>query len=265
MITDEREQDDGILTFIDSCRTHIEGRVTEQWQGAANMVFATDLGVVWRFPLRPLDAERLDTIADRHRVAHTKGLGAPRVVSVAGGPVGVAHLVLERLAGTPLLTAVARNQPTEPAVACALSRLRSTRAWPFEQISWPTLWADLVTRADANRSHLPDAERHIAAANVAATTAAEAPLGILHGDLGSDNLLIDDSGGFVGLLDWDGAVIGDPALDTVAVLHSLPAAESGRLRAEHEWIAADVARAEVYLATWELQDLLGRLLSDRSV
>ncbi len=89
--------------------------------------------------------------------------------------------------------------------------------------------------------------------------------GILHGDLGSDNLLIDDSGGFVGLLDWDGAVIGDPALDTVAVLHSLPAAESGRLRAEHEWIAADVARAEVYLATWELQDLLGRLLSDRSV
>lgn len=253
------DEDGWLAEFVTDCLSRIDGVVAKQWQGAANMVFATEAGRVWRFPLRPADADRIVEIADRHRVAHQLGLAAPRVIDVTDGPVGVAHLVLEALPGTPLLQAVASDHPTSPAVHTALSLLRSTRAWPFAQVNWPDLWADLVTRAEANRGRLPDAQAHLTAARKAADTAVAAPLGILHGDLGSDNLLIDDAGRLAGLLDWDGAVVGDPAMDTAAVLYSLPTAESEQLRVDHEWINADLARAEAYLATWELQDLLGRL------
>lgn len=75
---------------------------------------------------------------------------------------------------------------------------------------------------------------------------------LVHGDLGGTNLRFTE-GRLVGVLDWDGAHLGDPAADlaSIAVTVGWPAASA---------IAPDlVARARVYAATFALQQALPAL------
>ncbi len=208
--------------------------------------------VVRRFPRR--DPGSVVPSADR--CAAAAGLGAPAVLDVVPGPLGVAHVVLRRLAGTPLL--MARTGPVAPAVAEALSLLRSTDRWPFPQVGWVELWDRLLRSAVQYRDRLSRPDTMVAAAQAAAATARSAPVTVMHADLASDNLLVAPGGGFSGLVDWDGAILGDPATDTAAVLHVLPAEERERVHDHLPEVARDLERFAVYRATWPLQAELGQ-------
>ena len=221
--------------------------------GAQNVVVVGD-DRVWRFPRR--DPVAVHDHAARCTAAASLGLGAPEVLDVVPGDVGTAHVVLRRLAGTPLLTA--RGQTVADGVAEALERLRSARQWPWNPMPWDELWMRLSHVAEQQYASLSQPREMLAAAQHAAAVAATAPLCVLHGDLASDNLLIRGDGGFAGLLDWDSAVLGDPAMDTAAVLHVISTADVVGVRSATPAVDDDLRRFDAYAATWPLQAELWR-------
>lgn len=222
--------------------------------GAQNVVVVGSERV-WRFPRR--DPSAVHDHAARYTAARALGLGAPEVLGVVSGDVGTAHVVLRRLAGTPLLTA--RVRQAAPGVSEALERLRSAQRWNWNPWPWTDLWRRLSAVTEQHAESLSRPSAMITAARRAAEVAATAPLSVLHGDLASDNLLIADDGGFAGLLDWDSAVLGDPAMDTAAVLHVLSPADVAQVRRMLPTVDEDLRRFDVYAATWPLQDELWRL------
>ena len=87
-----------------------------------------------------------------------------------------------------------------------------------------------------------------------AATAATAPLRVFHGDLGGVNCRIDPATGAVtGLLDWDSAVVGDPATDIAAVLAGLGPRTAEQARTERPYWREQEVRYRAYLQTWPLQ------------
>jgi Ser/Thr protein kinase RdoA (MazF antagonist) len=111
----------------------------------------------------------------------------------------------------------------------------------------PVLPPELACRAER------DLDRAVA-------TAREAPAGLIHGDLGGVNVRVDlATGALTGVLDWDGAVPGDPAVDTIAVAVGVdPRVAAAMLAAGPEVgadLTGDLARAETYVATWALQEM----------
>jgi aminoglycoside phosphotransferase (APT) family kinase protein len=82
------------------------------------------------------------------------------------------------------------------------------------------------------------------------------PLRIVHGDLASDNIMVAADGGLAGILDWDGAILGDPAIDTAAALHVLDPGQRDAVLEAHPNLADDMRRWVVYRETWTLQNLL---------
>ena len=215
---------------------------------------------VWRFPRHDEDCRRVTEMADRVDLARRLGLGAPEVIEVVHGTPGRCHLVLGRIPGTSLLRAISTGRPVGAAVGDALTRLRSApvAGWDYPQAGWATLWSEFAEHAARQRSRLPpqEAASLLAAADRAAEVASRAPIRILHGDLASDNIMVADNGDLAGILDWDGAVLGDPAIDTAAALHVLPTAERDRVITARPWLQGDLERWEVYRDTWALQNLL---------
>lgn len=89
--------------------------------------------------------------------------------------------------------------------------LRPLRAW-CGGTDWPEL-VDSIVR------HLDDALRHRAATVVAQVLEVEQsiPQVIVHGDFGPHNLLFSEVGPF-GLIDFDNACLGDPAIDIAPLI-----------------------------------------------
>lgn len=240
--------------------------------GAQNLVLVAGDRVL-RFPRHTADAERIDEISARHAAAFDLGLVPHPPVRTAAGPVGTAHLELVRVAGAPLPQILAGGgQPDLDLVAESLTEaLAATRRagpdqWPFPQRDWVRMWAELPHRAEAHAGLLPPAHRPawLAAADRAAVVARAAPLGLMHGDLQGHNVLVTPDGRVSAVLDWDSALIGDPAMDAVAALHDFPAEVRARVVARHDWLAADLDRFAAYRATWELQAALWRVTSGPS-
>lgn len=250
-------------------------------------------GLVWRFPRYAEDLPLLAETAQRLRAVTALGIPAPRVLG--GEPtaaLGRAHLVLSYVPGIALddpavggLPAPAR-QLLGANLADVFRRLRRLPPglWPGSCPDWGWLWADLGRRAAGVLPELLTPEewaRAEAALARAAATAAAAPQGLVHGDLGGVNVRLDPgTGALTGLIDWDGAVLGDPAVDVAAVA-ALPQAvrdlapaaaadTDGAATAERHARAVEAVLASMlaaqptlrdeldrfadYLATWPLQE-----------
>jgi hypothetical protein len=249
-----------MTTFADRCRAHIEVCVNTPVtaiDGAQHLVLVGD-SQVWRFPRHPQDCARITEMAER--IERAAPLGAPRVLAVVPGEPGECHLILSRIAGTSLLRARASGRPVGRAILAALRRLRGTSEsdWPFPQVGWAQMWSGFAAMAQARADRLPpeQAASLLAGAHAAAAMAAAAPLRIVHGDLASDNIMVAADGGLAGILDWDGAILGDPAIDTAAALHVLDPGQRDAVLEAHPNLADDMRRWVVYRETWTLQNLL---------
>ena len=87
----------------------------------------------------------------------------------------------------------------------------------------------------------------------AAEEAAQAPISLVHGDLSAGNLLVNTDGDLIAVLDWDGAALGDPAMDCAALVANCPPPAVGsirRLTPDHSELDRS---AKVYLHTWPVQ------------
>lgn len=232
--------------------------------GAQNCVLFSDDGeLVYRFPR--YEPRRVGDVAERHRRARAIGMPAPRVVAAVAGGLGEAHVVLQRIPGTPLQELLPRLPLSARLTAAAgiaelLVRLRAVSPgdWPFPAADWTRLWSglgrDAAAAARTGRAGVRPGDVELA--RRASATARSAPIGLVHGDLAWGNILFADDGCVAGILDWDFAVIGDPAVDVAAVLMHLPEEMVHEFHARHEWAAPDLARFDDYLATWDLQHRL---------
>lgn len=249
-----------MTTFADRCRAHIEvcaDTPVAAIDGAQHLVLVGD-SQVWRFPRHPQDCARITEMAER--IERAAPWGAPRVLAVVPGQPGECHLTLSRIAGTSLLRARAAGRPVDRAILAALLRLRATSEadWPFPQVGWAQMWSGFAATAQARAALLPAEQvaSLLAGAHAAAAVAAVAPLRIVHGDLASDNIMVADDGTLSGIVDWDGAILGDPAIDTAAALHVLEPGQQDAMLEAHPDLADDMGRWVVYRETWTLQNLL---------
>lgn len=199
---------------------------------------------VLRFPLIDADRADLPAIAERHEAAVAAGLPAPRLLALHDD-----HLVLQRLPGTALFDChltpgAARRLGTE--LAAMLIVLRTTVDWPAPPIPWARLWEGLATVDDG-----PE----VAEAIRVARSITPAPV---HGDLSGGNILVADDGSLLGVLDWDGATVADPAQDFSALCFNAGPSVAAAITAATPDAAELNHRADVYLATWPVQNLLWR-------
>jgi len=232
-------------------------------------------GLVWRFPRTPDRLALLEDDAARLRAAHRLGLPAPAVLgAVLDAPLGRAHLLLEYLPGIAMDDPAVRGLDDASAarlgrdLAALLARTRClpAGAWPLPAPEWVGLWQALADELSASVVPLLPvalAERAVADLDRAVHAARRAPQGLIHGDLGGVNLRVDPAtGALTGVLDWDGAVPGDPAVDTIAVaVGADPRVVASMLAAGPE-LAGDLERARAYVATWALQEMSWGLRHD---
>ena len=212
----------------------------------------------------------LELSAARVVAAGRVGLPAPVVLDVVPGPLGDAHLVLTLVGGVGLSP---RSPPASTRRAGSAWSPTWSRCWdccgradavewPGDPLPWAERWAELGTRlrhevvpligADAGTRQ---AVRQIAAAEAAAGAAGDR--GLTHGDLGGENVHVDPvTGAVLGVLDWDDAAPGDPAVDLAAVrVHAEPWLAAALLAADPSLLEL-VARAEAYVGTFALQQAL---------
>lgn len=224
----------------------------------------------WRFPRTAAALAAFPTTVARTRRAGVVGLPAPAVLDVVAGPLGVARL------GLALVTGVGMSRETVTAygpaaraelvrgLAGLLEALRSLEPvdWPMAPADWVARWQALADRLrtevlpliGTRRGH--DRAQHDIEAALAAATAAGA-YGLTHGDLGGENVLLDSTTGeIVGVLDWDDAVPGDPAVDLAAILAHAPGWLADGLFERDPSLRALARRAQAYLGTFALQQAL---------
>jgi len=230
--------------------------------GAQNCVVLTNDGAtVHRFPR--FDPERLPEVIARYERISELGLPAAQIEAVEHGEPGVAHLVLRRETGTPWREAIveldgAGRQRAAQQMAELLLRSRSVTSadWPFANLPWSQLWSGLQDQLvnPAEQADISAADHDQVADALA--TAEQAPLGLIHGDLAWGNILLSDAGDITAVLDWDFAVIADPAIDVAAVLYEVPDEMTQAFVEVHPHVDTDLQRFASYLATWDLQHRL---------
>lgn len=199
--------------------------------------------VILRYPLRSSDQEAIGDHADRQQRAHDAGLPVPAVLEVhahAARP----YMVMERVMGTPLmetdLTSAAQQRLAGQLIDF-MHALWSVVDWPVAEPTWDVIWAVLARV-------VPDPQV-VAAAEIAAN----APQRLTHGDLSPGNLMVTTEGGLVGVLDWDAAIVSDPAMDWAALCSNTPPAVARGLRSNMPGAAELEQRAAAYIATWQVQ------------
>ena len=202
-----------------------------------------DQGIVRRYPIQSWDRDRLTQIARRQQSARDAGLPVPAVLAVhAQDPHP--HLVMERAGGTPLmetsLPATAQRRLGSELAAFA-GRMRTVTDWFERDPEWAALWG-VLARVAPRPSCVAAAEE-----------AVRAPLSLVHGDLSAGNLLVDSDGDLIAVLDWDGAALGDPAMDWAALVANCPPEVVAQMRADTPGHAELERRAQVYLDTWPVQ------------
>jgi aminoglycoside phosphotransferase (APT) family kinase protein len=202
-----------------------------------------DRDLVRRYPLNPADRADLRVNAACQEAARAAGLPVPAVVSVHAD-ANPPHMVMVRAYGTPLmdmeLSAHAGVRLAGDLVAL-LTGMHRIREWPRRTPAWSRVWQVLARIAPT-----PETER-------AAALAASVRTSLMHGDLSTGNLLVGDGGDLLAVIDWDGAAIGDPALDWAALCANVPRTVADALRARHPAARTLDRRAGVYLDTWPVQ------------
>lgn len=203
-----------------------------------------DGAVVRRHPLTSWDRADLANIALRHEMARDLGLPVPRVLAVHSD-----HLVLERAAGTPL-TETPLSEAAEARLGAALADVLSVLAtvtdWPLDSTPWPRLWERLHSSAGVEST----ARAALLARSITPT--------LTHGDLSGGNLLVSTQGDLCAVIDWDGATLADHAQDFRALCENVPAGVAASIWRHTEHAEVLQSRADVYLATWPVQDQLWR-------
>lgn len=148
--------------------------------------------------LKVLSGNRATALADRHRqlVDHVP---VPRVIGVADGQGIVA---LEALTGRTLREAATEGAAVaEPAALLDLSRRLQASGLVSDRS--PRAFADPGRHVELLCELAPEAERTVRHVADEATRV-DGPVGVVHGDLHTGQILVDD-GAIVGLLDIDGA------------------------------------------------------------
>jgi aminoglycoside phosphotransferase (APT) family kinase protein len=240
------------------------GRVRSHVGQYADVVVDVGRGVARRVPRYEAERAALPGLVAKLRAASALALPAPPVLGAdLEGPLGVAHVELGYVPGVGL---------RHPSVACLpaagrerlvrdltglLSALRDAdlARWPAgDDGRWAERW--LALRRDVAELVVPrlapaGVARALADADAAVAAAADAPIALAHGDLGGENVRVDPAtGALTGVLDWDSAGPGDPAVDLAALSVSVPAPVVERLPAT----AGDALRARAYARTFALQD-----------
>lgn len=261
------------LTTLRARGIDVEGLRTDR-RGNRHLVFIDPVAsIVHRFPYQGRDAEGLVDSGRRHDAARALGLPAPAVLDVHSGMPGSAYMTLEYVAGRALDEAAvrrrvdARPERLATRLVTLLDQLRGARTaeWPFAAPEWSQLWDSLPDGVAGLRGQIPEPTRTdmLRDARAAARIAATCPLGLIHGDLGGVNLRVRTDGDLTGVLDWDGAVPGDTAMDTAALLWGVPrACRAAVLRTSAE-ARADMRRWPVYRATWAAQGAIWAAANDR--
>jgi Ser/Thr protein kinase RdoA (MazF antagonist) len=187
-------------------------------------------------------------------------------------PLGISHVALSRVPGHP--ADVISGGPAEPAViaelAGLLDRLAELGADPVigelvprtgpdhwlgfgeqvRQVLFPLMSAEGRRRADAELAAVADV-----------TSAGDA---LVHGDLGGSNLLWTNADGqpqLAGVLDWDGASLGNQANDLASLAVTVGWSLASRVQAERHAAAQTLAEAELIARTFALQQALPAALS----
>jgi aminoglycoside phosphotransferase (APT) family kinase protein len=247
-----------------------EQRLTLRSGQRNDVVLDRQAGIAWRFPRTLQALGTLELSAARTTAATARALPAPEVLAVVAAPLGSARIGLRLVGGvglSPALTAALSPPSRERLVADLVTLLGGLRnasgvGWPGDPLPWAVRWAALGDRL--TREVVPllqvaqDAERATAVVGRAVDAACDAGVaGIAHGDLGGENVHLDPlTGALVGVLDWDDAAPGDPALDLAALrAHAEPWLTAALLE-EDPSLAALHARADAYLATFPLQEAL---------
>jgi aminoglycoside 2''-phosphotransferase len=239
-----------------------------------DVVINESADVAWRFPRTAEALSTFDLSAERFRAAAEIGL-APAVVEVVTGPLGTARMGTRLVRGTGMSGATteglgprARARLVRDLVAL-LGGLRSVQppSWPGSDLTWAERWALLTERLRSAVVPLigsADGRRRAETELTYARRAAQAPGagGLVHGDLGGENVVIDPlTGEVTGVLDWDDAGPGDPAVDLAAIRAHAPTWLTEGLFTADPTLGALRRRADAYLATFPLQQALWGLES----
>jgi aminoglycoside phosphotransferase (APT) family kinase protein len=239
--------------------------VLRSGQGSDVVIDARE-GQVWRIPRSAAARRRVAGDRARLRCARSLGLLAPEVLSSAGMP-DRDHILMRFVPGIGLDRGLVLDEPAAQRLAGDLAALvgRLRRApldsWPaVDAVPWGERWVIMASRV--NDLLLPRLSSRSAARarlemQTAVAAARDAPVTSTHGDLGGDNIRVNPgTGQLAGVLDWDGAGPGDPAVDLAALRASLPAVVWDLVLARLRPTPVDLGRAAAYAATFGLQEVL---------
>jgi aminoglycoside phosphotransferase (APT) family kinase protein len=208
------------------------------------------------------------------------GIPAPLSVSALGEPLGRCYVALRRLSGQPIYGDQVADPHAESVAADDLAALldRLSKLGSDKRIQ------AVVPRSDQDRWHqFADAVtdtlfplmshhgRRRAEGELARVRSLDATGdALVHGDLGGANLLwqIDGTGStrLTGVLDWDGAQIGNQADDLASIAATLGWPVAKRIDAiRHSGNTPTIAAAMVIATTFALQQSLPAALSGDTV
>ncbi|MEU4804140.1 aminoglycoside phosphotransferase family protein [Actinosynnema sp. NPDC023587] len=221
---------------------------------------------VLRYPRTAAAAAELPGRAALLVALNTLALGTavPRpLAELRPAPLGEFHLVLSRVPGAPLDQAGARAAIDVVAgefarVLRAMSEVDGLDGVPTAA---PGRWVEFADGVRAELFPLMDGRgRERAARELAAVLALDhVTTGLVHGDLGGENVLWVDGPELAGIVDWDGAAIGDPAEDVAAIGASYGPELVARVTALLGW-RSSAHRIAAYQGTFALQQALSGAL-----
>jgi aminoglycoside phosphotransferase (APT) family kinase protein len=235
----------------------------------ADVALDRSAGVAWRFPTSERERRRLDAHVVRltQVAALNLPVATPQVRSVrATGPLGEACIELSLIPGTRLSELRAMTAARRHRLAVELGNiLRHFRRVDAGRIDidrsdWRTEWIDLEARVTAillPRMSSRGRTRARGELRRATDAARGAPLTFIHGDLGGSNILVDPSRGTVtGIVDWDSARLGDPAVDVAALTGTVDVGLAEDIVRSAGVQPEELHRANAYRATFALQEAL---------
>jgi aminoglycoside phosphotransferase (APT) family kinase protein len=201
---------------------------------------------------------------------------APLDSAHVGRPLGSCYAAVSLVRGEPAERGDLSGRPAEDALVRGLAELLDklaalgademiSNAVPAASAAYWRDWAGQVR--DVLFPLMTDAGRAQADQELAAVCAVD-PTGsaLVHTDLGGGNLLLTTAGGariLAGVLDWDGAQIGNQASDLASIAATFGWSLAARVDAERARPAEPmIAAARVIAATFALQQALPAALSD---
>jgi aminoglycoside phosphotransferase (APT) family kinase protein len=237
-----------------------------------DVVLAGD--VAYRFARDEPSRRALPAVASLLAALGRAGLPVPFPLSAGPvpGPPGQCYLPLSRITGEPLgpVSGPRAEQAVVAELAGLLDRLAGLGADSLIQglipRAGPDQWTAFAGQVrDVLYPLMSGPGRSRADAELAAVTAL-APSGaaLVHGDLGGANLLWTSPAGLPrlsGVLDWDGACIGDQASDLASIAVTVGWPLAARIDSRRGGARPLLADARVIAATFALQQALPAALS----